>query len=501
MAETPNILLITADHMGWSTICGRSVCRTPNLNRLAQEGLRFDRSYTAVSVCCPSRAMLLSGAYPWHNGVFNQVHVKEAVRRDMFPDVVTYPRRLRDAGYRLGYVGKWHASALRGPMDFGYDVMREIPWLGPECAERLGPHVENSPDPAGGKPPRLVDPVYVTWPGGDRVQVCAGVDAPPAQDVSCRIAEAGARTIGEFAAGRQPWLVEVHFQQPHDPYRPLLCFLENYRLEDIELPRSYYEETFEGKPGLLAREASLWAELGEEDFRQALRHYYAFCEQVDHFAGTVLDALEATGQADDTLVVFAADHGDMVGAHRLFIKGWMPYEETRRIPMLARWPGVIPANSATDALVQLHDWAHTFAAVAGAPELPHPDGKNLLPLLRDPEGAGAGWPEHILDVYYGAEFLYTQRIAIGKRYKYVFNGFDWDEFYDLERDPAEVHNAVNDGEYAQAVQDMRDVLWGLMERYEDPYFGHRYGAARYLIGPRGGRHARPRGRESGASGS
>jgi len=271
MAETPNILLITADHMGWSTICGRSVCRTPNLNRLAQEGLRFDRSYTAVSVCCPSRAMLLSGAYPWHNGVFNQVHVKEAVRRDMFPDVVTYPRRLRDAGYRLGYVGKWHASALRGPMDFGYDVMREIPWLGPECAERLGPHVENSPDPAGGKPPRLVDPVYVTWPGGDRVQVCAGVDAPPAQDVSCRIAEAGARTIGEFAAGRQPWLVEVHFQQPHDPYRPLLCFLENYRLEDIELPRSYYEETFEGKPGLLAREASLWAELGEEDFRQALR--------------------------------------------------------------------------------------------------------------------------------------------------------------------------------------------------------------------------------------
>ncbi len=486
MSEQPNILLITGDHMGWKTICGRSVCRTPNINRLGEQGLRFERSYTAVSVCCPSRAMLLSGAYPWHNGVFNQVHVREAMSRDMFPDVVTYPERLRDAGYRLAYVGKWHASSARGPRDFGYSVMRELPWLGRECRERLKNHLENSPDPTGGRPPRLVDPLYVTWPGGDRVMLCAGVDAPPEENVSYRIAQGGARTIREFAAEDAPWLIEVHFQQPHDPYRPLLCFLENYRLEDIELPRSYYEETFEGKPGLLAREASLWAELSEEDFRQALRHYYAFCEQVDHFAGMVLDALEETGQADNTLVVFTADHADMVGAHRVFIKGWMPYEETRRIPMVARYPGVIPAGSATDALVQLHDWAHTFVALGGATELPYADGKNLLPLLGDPAGVEPQWPEYILDVYYGAEFLYTQRIAIGKRYKYVFNGFDWDEFYDLERDPDEVHNAINDPEYADAAQDMREVLWALMARYHDPYVGHRYGAGRYLIGPRGG---------------
>ena len=97
MPDRPNILLITGDHLNWNTICRRSVCRTPNINRLADAGLSFGRSYTAVSLCCPSRAMLLSGAYPWHNGVYNQVHVPESVHPDMFDDVQTYSQRLARA--------------------------------------------------------------------------------------------------------------------------------------------------------------------------------------------------------------------------------------------------------------------------------------------------------------------------------------------------------------------------------------------------------------------
>ena len=313
----------------------------------------------------------------------------------------------------------------------------------------------------------------------------AGRDAAPEDLYEHRLASAAIRTIREFAAGGAasggaPWLVEVHFPQPHDAYLPIMQFLDGYRLEDIELPRSYYAETFEGKPGLLAREAACWAELSEEQFRQGLRHYYAYCEQLDHFVGMVLDALDATGQADRTLTVLGCDHGDMAGAHRMFIKGWMPHEETHRIPMAARWPTVIPAGSTTDELVHLHDWAHTFTALAGAAPLPYPDGRDLTPLLRDP----AGWrgPDHLLSVYYGGEFLYTQRIAIGRRYKYVFNSFDRDEFYDLERDPGEVHNALDDAASADAVARTRDALWELMVRYGDPYAGHRYGAGRYLRG-------------------
>jgi len=461
MPERPNILLITADHLNWNTICGRSICRTPNMTRLAAEGLRFEHSYTAVSLCCPSRAMLLSGAYPWHNGVFNQVHVPESVHPDMFPDVVTYPQLMRDAGYETAYVGKWHASMLRRPSDFGY---REFP------VERgRGEEV-------------LVDPQYVTWPAGDRFLMWAGVDGRLEDLHEKRLADAAVGAIRELAGGGAPWLVEAHFPQPHDSYTPLLQFLEHYPVDEMELPRSYYEETFEGKPALLAREAALWQELDEEGFRQGLRHYFAYCEQLDHFVGTVLDGLADAGAADDTLVVLGCDHGDMVGAHRMFIKGWMPYEETHRIPMAARWPGVIEPGGSSDALVQLHDWAHTFVALAGAEPLPHADGKDLAPLLRDPAGAEGQMPDHILNVYYGGELLYTQRIAIGRRYKYVFNGFDRDELYDLQEDPGEVHNIVDEPGRAEDAQRTRDALWELMMKYDDPYASHRYGAPRYLEG-------------------
>src|SRR5215510_4571622 len=98
----PNILHIMSDQQQWATIAGRSPCNTPNLNRLAQAGMLFERSYTPSAVCCPARAMLLSGAFHWHNGVFNQIHSAPSVHRDMFPDVTLYSHRLRDAGYRLG---------------------------------------------------------------------------------------------------------------------------------------------------------------------------------------------------------------------------------------------------------------------------------------------------------------------------------------------------------------------------------------------------------------
>jgi arylsulfatase A-like enzyme len=101
-AAKPNILHIMTDQQQWATIAGRSVCRTPNLDRLAKQGMLFERSYTPSAVCCPARAMLLSGAFHWPNGVYNQVHSPPAVHRDLNPDVVLYSQRLREAGYHLG---------------------------------------------------------------------------------------------------------------------------------------------------------------------------------------------------------------------------------------------------------------------------------------------------------------------------------------------------------------------------------------------------------------
>jgi arylsulfatase A-like enzyme len=151
---------------------------------------------------------------------------------------------------------------------------------------------------------------------------------------------------------------------------------------------------------------------------------------------------------------------------------------------MLRWPGRIPAGTRTDRLVQTHDLAHTYVEAARARPMPFPDGRSLVELF----AAGAPrWRDDILCAYYGGEFLYTQRIGITQRFKYVFNGFDFDEMYDLERDPDEMRNVVKDAAYARWTGDMRARMYEMMARFRDPYgdapqsrAGDRYCASRYL---------------------
>jgi arylsulfatase A-like enzyme len=216
---------------------------------------------------------------------------------------------------------------------------------------------------------------------------------------------------------------------------PLKKYLDRYDPRSIPVAKSF-DERFENKPGLHRRESESWGQVTEEDFRQSRAHSYASVEPLDEWSPA--HPLDETGQADNTLVVFTTDHGDTVGAHRMWIKGWIPYEECYRIPLIVRWPGRVQAGTRCDHLVQLQDLAHTYVQAAGARSLPYPDGRSLVQLLENPRRTD--WSDDILCAYYGGEFLYTQRIAINRRWKYVFNGFDFDELYDLESDPDEMRN-------------------------------------------------------------
>ena len=484
----PNILHIMSDQQQWATIAGRSPCHTPHLNRLAEQGLLFDRSYTPSAVCCPARAMILSGSYHWHNGVYNQVHSPPSVHRDMFPDVVLYSQRLRDAGYRLGYVGKWHASWTRSPLDFGFNEVAGVFGCDPKILAGVDLNPDRVPQPK--EKLRMTPHRKMRWPGSEPFVMWGQTEGPIEAWHEHHTAECGIRMLRRFAEGKQPWHLEVHFVAPHDPYLPHSDYLKRYDAHEVKVPRSF-EETFEGKPGLHRRESQTWGELTEDDYRNSRAHYYAWVEQLDAQIGRLLDALDKTGQAQNTIVVFTTDHGDMVGAHRMWIKGWIPYEECYRVPMIIRWPGKIQPGSRTKHLVQTHDLAHTYVAATGAQALPHRDGRSLIPLFENP--SRSDWRDEILGAYYGGEFLYTQRLLITDRYKYVFNGFDIDEMYDLERDPEEMHNVAHAGDYRVQAADMQARLYDLMARFEDPYGDRpaggfrfdRYGAARYL--PRGKR--------------
>ncbi|MDQ6678839.1 MAG: sulfatase-like hydrolase/transferase [Acidobacteriota bacterium] len=489
----PNILHIMSDQHQWACIANRGLCNTPNLNRLVKEGMLFERSYTPSAVCCPARAMILSGAYHWHNGVFNQIHSAPSVHRDMFPDVVLYSNRLKDAGYRMGYTGKWHASWTRCPADFGYE-MAGVGGCDPAVLRKydLNPDkVEQRKGQLRRHPLKMVQ-----WPGDRPVAEWGYSEGAEEQTHAWEVAEMAIRMMGRFAKDTKPWILETHFVDPHDPYFPLKKYLDRYDPKSIPVPESF-RDTFAGKPGMHARESSIWGDMSEDDYRQSRACYYASIEQLDTQIGRLLDALDHTGQVQNTMVVFTTDHGDMCGNHKMWIKGWIPYEETYRIPMVIRWPGHIQAGSVSKHLVQTHDLGHTYAAAAGAKPLPYADGSVLQPLFANP--ATPAWTDQIMCAYYGGEFLYTQRIAITQRFKYVFNGFDIDELYDLEHDPEEMHNAIADPAYSKYTDDMRARLYEMMNQFEDPYGTptkwtlpgqkpDRYGAPRYL--PRG-RRLRP----------
>ena len=499
----PNILHIMPDQQIWASIANRSECRTPNINRLAREGMLFNRSYTPCPLCCPARAMILSGAYHWHNGVYNQVHSAPSVRRDMYKDVVTYSMRMKEAGYRMGYVGKWHASYLRTPYDFGYDEMGAPNAYNPRLLKHLKYYDARIKGEEGGYElsakalKKTMDKVVSTrefrWPGSEPFTMWGYMEGDEENTNLRGTFETGIQMLRRLTKQVKPWLLEVHSIEPHDPYMPLKKYLDHYDPRSIPVPRNFYD-TFEGKPGMHRRESETWGKVTERDYQESRAHYYAYCEMIDAQVGRILDELNKSGQADNTIVVFTSDHGDMVGAHRMWIKGWQPYEECYRIPLIIRWPGHIKPGSVCNKLVQTHQLAHTYCEITGAKPMPFEDARSLVPLFVDPDRND--WPDHIMGAFYGGESLFTQRIVFTDRYKYVYNGFDFDECYDMERDPEELHNCVDDPDYKRVVDDLRARLYELMAQYEDPFgdvpnsrdigvHAPRYFAARYL--PRGKR--------------
>ncbi|MDE3166252.1 MAG: sulfatase-like hydrolase/transferase, partial [Acidobacteriota bacterium] len=259
--QRPNILHIQTDQQQWATIAGRSQCRTPNLNRLAKGGLLFERSYTPSAVCCPARAMLLSGAFHWHNGVYNQVHSPPSVHRDLNRDVVLYSQRLRDAGYRLGYTGKWHASYVRSPLDFGYHDVAGITGCDPAILRNVDLNPDGVPRNGG---TRAVHTKMMRWPGSEPFVMWGHREGDVEATPEWRLAEQAIRMMRRFAGGSQPWHLEVQFTQPHDPYMPLKRYLDRYDAREIEVPKNF-AETFAGKPGFHRRESETWGAVTEAD--------------------------------------------------------------------------------------------------------------------------------------------------------------------------------------------------------------------------------------------
>jgi arylsulfatase A-like enzyme len=202
------------------------------------------------------------------------------------------------------------------------------------------------------------------------------------------------------------------------------------------------------------------------DVAQMIRHRYAMISYLDEQVGRILDALERTGQDDNTLFIYTADHGDFSGSHGLFHLGVPAFDYVYRVPLVIRWPaGIRNPGRQPDPFVSLLDVGPTILEATGAPPLARAHGRSLLPFLRGE--APAGWREEFYGEFLGHESLYTQRQIRTRSHKYVWNSFDYDELYDLTLDPDETVNRRDDPAYADVQRDLIMRLWRWAIETED----------------------------------
>ncbi len=436
--------------------------QTPALDGLAASGVRFDRWFTPTAICTPARASLLTGALPFRHRVLANAERNVGYIEDLPEGTFSFSQALRDAGYNVGLMGKWHAGEERTPADFGFEGPYFVGWHNqidhPEYQAYLA---EN-----GYPPYAMHDRIRGLLPNGGPGNLLAARLKQPTEAtfehfLASRTIEMLRGYAADAADGR-PFYLALHFSGPHLPYVLPDEWFDLIDPETVELPRSTLE-TFEGKPPVQRNYSAHWTfdTLTTEQSRKVLAVSRGYVALLDYEMGRVLDALVDLGLTDDTAVFFTSDHGEFTGAHRLHDKGPAMYDDIYRTCGLLRVPGG-PAGVVRDEFVSLIDCTATILDLAGLDPAPAVDSRSLLPLTGT---QAVAWDDAIVGEFHGHHFPYVQRMLRTATHKLVVNPESVNELYDLVRDPDELSNTYALPEYREVRDAMlADLYRRLVER-------------------------------------
>jgi arylsulfatase A-like enzyme len=439
-AERPNILLILPDQMRASAMgCdGNTEVKTPNIDRLAAEGMRFHRTYANVPVCCPARAILMTGTYPHVNGMIaNDLRLRE--------EHVTIAERLASAGYRAGFVGKWHLDGGRrdpgfvppGPRRQGFDF-----WAAYECHHK---HFE---------------PTYFR----DTPEVITVKKFEP--EASCDFAVEFLQTQPKD----QPFFLTVQMGPPHDPYGAPDEYMMQYPPEKIKPPENWLpgSETRVAPQGKKENTNVLnrFVPLGG---REEIAAYYAAITATDDQVGRLMSTLRELGFDENTIVLFTSDHGDMLGSQGMRRKR-KPHDESARVPGIMRWPARIPKGRVVETLFSHIDMPPTLLALAG---LPVPENMQGADLSRVALGETTNGPDAILlqifVPYTPDQIAQPWRGIVTARYTYArYEQEPW-ILFDRQQDPSELQNLVAAPAHAETLRELDLQLAHLMKSNADDW--------------------------------
>jgi arylsulfatase A-like enzyme len=441
-ADAPNILIFMPDQQYGATVLADSPVHKPHMDNFRAQAVTFTAAHCPAPHCCPSRTSFLTSLYPSEHGIYNNVSTDTAIHARAFPGTQFWSQWLRDAGYQMGYSGKLHVGRDLHPDACGFEALSllEEDTLA-QNQGRKAPAWQKAREEWSETPTRK--PGQILRPDWDNLQLYkTDSDSGPKGFESLadyKIMQQGIAGMQRYAAAGKPWCVMISNSGAHDPYFAPQRFVDLYDPAKVQLPASF-SDTLDDKPRIYQRQRyQYWSQLSDAESRGALRHYYAKCSMQDELFGQMLAALEATGQAANTIVLYVSDHGDYSAAHGLWYKGVPSFHEAYNIPAVIRWPKAVDQPGRTvSSFVDQVDFGATFLEATGiAPHKPI-SGHSLVPFLRNQ--TPANWRDHYCTQMNGVELYYTQRITATKDWKYVYNGFDYDELYDLRNDPHETRN-------------------------------------------------------------
>lgn len=459
MRKRPNILVVMTDHQRGDTALPEHPAITPNLDALANDGIIFTETYCPSPHCCPSRATFFTGLYPTSHGVWNNICNDQALSRGLKPGTKVFGDDLKAAGYDLHYAGKWHVSLETTPKDHGFTEH----FVTGTAGEHHGQRWEKFRDALPSDVRKTAADGTIKRPGYNDFRLYGTREE---QHHDEKTHAAALKAIAAVKDSAEPWMLYVSYIGPHDPYFVPKKYLDKYRLEDIPLPPSY-SDRMRDKPRIYQRmRDQVFGQLSENEVREGIRHFWAYCSYLDDLFGELLRALDATGQADDTLVLYTADHGDYCGEHGLFAKGIPNFKGAYHVPATVRWKnGIKDPGRRVDSFVSLADFAPTFLDLAGVKTDRYFSGRSITPFLSG--NTPADWRDEMHFQCNGVELYYTQRAVKTKQYKYTFNGFDYDELYDLAKDPHEMVNVADDAAYTDIKRDICKRMWKFGKQEND----------------------------------
>jgi choline-sulfatase len=432
----PNILIILPDELRADALgcAGHPVYRTPNVDRIAREGVRFTNAYCTGPLCMPARASMISGLYPHNHGVQENAGSLPA-------DDESYARLLRDAGYATAYIGKTHFGSDAPGRDFvsheafvqrrGFDHVHQIP--GPAALTKTDNHLTRRWAQLG-----LLEKYREDY------RRRAKDDGAGAWASPLPLEEFADSYVGEKAEewlrgyqDAKPFLLVVGFGGPHPPFDAPEPYASMYDPDTIPHPIPPEEV-----PGDWDRKVRI--------AKVRMANYGGKIALIDDRVGRILSILDERGWTENTLVIFLSDHGEMGGDHGRYHKSVF-FESSARIPFMVRWPAALPAGTTVDALIEQLDLFATVVEAGGAPPSERAFARSLLPLARgdsDAEARDAVFSE-----------LKKQIMIRTERHKYVVDAAGRGaQLFDLQEDPSEHRNLMGQAGTEGVERELRERM-------------------------------------------